>query len=252
MKYGFAGNRDISVNILKFLINQGHDPSFLIISKKLNGSLHQNKLINISSLTSEDIYYIEDINQVNENNPLDSYEVDYVFGIHFPFIIKAPVLASPNIGFLNLHPAYLPYNKGWHTPTWAILDNNKYGATLHFMTEELDAGDIVAQSEVEIKPHYTANQLYQLVLDAEENLFKEALPQLLTLHPSKSRQEHKGTSHNKADLDKIQKINLNEKLYPVDLINKLRALTTNNIEEAAYFEVDGKKYSIQINIVPQS
>lgn len=251
MKYGFAGNRDISVNILLFLIEQGYRPSFLIISKKLDNSIHQNKLLSISNLSSEDLYYIEDINQIYQNNPLNNYMVDYIFGIHFPFIINSPVLEAPNIGFLNLHPAYLPFNKGWHTPTWAILDNSKYGATLHFMTEDLDAGDIVAQKEVMIKPYYTANQLYQLVLDAEENLFKEALPQLLTLNPSRLKQRSQGTSHVKNDLKKTQEIDLSKKLYPLELIDKLRALTTSSLEEAAYFEIDGNRYSIQINITPK-
>lgn len=250
MKYGFAGNRDIAVNILNFLISKGFKPSFLLISRELIDSKHQNQLISDSGLGSENIYYIEDVNPVNIDNPLDSYKVDYIFGIHFPFIIKTPVLESPKIGFLNLHPAYLPYNKGWHTPSWAILDNNKYGATLHYMTEELDGGDIVAQKEVKVEPHYTANHLYQLVLEAEEELFKQVFPQLLTLKIPKEKQYSKGTSHNRKDLSKIQKINLDEKEYPINIINKIRALTTNSLEEAAYFEVNGKKYSVQINITP--
>lgn len=250
MKYGFAGNREIAVNILNFLISKGLKPSFLLISRELIDSKHQNQLISDSGLGSENIYYIDDVNPVNIDNPLDSYNVDYIFGIHFPFIIKKPILESAKIGFLNLHPAYLPYNKGWHTPSWAILDNNKYGATLHYMTEELDGGDIVAQKEVKIEPHYTANHLYQLVLEAEEELFKQIFPQLLTLKIPKEKQYSKGTSHNKKDLSKIQKINLDEKEYPINIINKIRALTTNSLEEAAYFEINDKKYSIQINITP--
>lgn len=250
MKYGFAGNREIAVNILNFLISKGLKPSFLLISRELIDSKHQNQLISDSGLGSENIYYIDDVNPVNIDNPLDSYNVDYIFGIHFPFIIKKPILESAKIGFLNLHPAYLPYNKGWHTPSWAILDNNKYGATLHYMTEELDGGDIVAQKEVKIEPHYTANHLYQLVLEAEEELFKQIFPQLLTLKIPKEKQYSKGTSHNKKDLSKIQKINLDEKEYPINIINKIRALTTNSLEEAAYFEINDTKYSIQINITP--
>lgn len=251
MKYGFAGNRKISVNILRFLMSKGLKPSFLLISRELINSEDQNQLISVSGLGFENIYYIDDVNPINIDNPLNNYNVDYIFGIHFPFIIKTPVLESPNIGFLNLHPAYLPYNKGWHTPSWSILDNNKYGATLHFMTEELDGGDIVAQKEVKIEPNYTANQLYQLVLEAEEELFKQVLPQLLTLKIPKEKQCSEGTSHNKRDLFKIQKINLDEKEYPIDIINKIRALTTNSLEEAAYFEINDKKYSVQINITPQ-
>jgi len=37
----------------------------------------------------------------------------------------------------------------------------------------------------------------------------------------------------------------------VDLINKLRALTTNNSDEAAFFVLDGVKYNIQVRIIKE-
>jgi methionyl-tRNA formyltransferase len=70
---------------------------------------------------------------------------------------------------LNLHPV-LPYNKGWNTPSWAILDNTTYGATLHFMTEALDEGDIIHQKKLEIVFADTANTLYQKALELEKEV----------------------------------------------------------------------------------
>lgn len=246
MKYGFAGDRVISVNILEFLIKNGYKPSFLIINKS-QASSHRDQLISLSGLEEYDIY---DINFLNKDNYsiLSNYNTDYIFGIHFPYIISENILSVPKIGFLNLHPAYLPYNKGWHTPSWAILDDTKYGATLHFMSRDLDAGDIISQREIEIKPDLTANQLYKQVLELEEQLFIDTLPELISLNPSRLQQTSTGTSYNKKDLAKIQEINLEEKVLASDFIDKLRALTTNSIDEAAYFIVDGKRYSIQINI----
>lgn len=247
MKYGFAGDRLISVNILRFLIREGYKPSFLIVNKT-EGSSHRDELISLSGLESIDIY---DINFLNKNHSLlVDYDTDYIFGIHFPYIISEQLLSIPKVGFLNLHPAYLPYNKGWHTPSWAIIDKTKYGATLHFMSKDLDAGDIVAQKEIEVKPDLTANELYKGVLETEEQLFKEYFSSLLTLKPNRVKQSENGTSYSKKDLAKIQKIDLDNKILPIELIDKLRALTTNNIDEAAYFIVDGKKYKIQVNIVP--
>lgn len=249
MKYGFAGDRLISVNILSFLINQGYKPSFLIINQTKESS-HQDDLIKISKLESIDIYDINFLNKIDNNNLLASYDLDYIFGIHFPYIISDVLLSIPKVGFLNLHPAYLPYNKGWHTPSWAIIDETKYGATLHFMSKDLDAGDIVAQKEIEVTPNLTANELYKGVLDTEEKLFKECFFNLLTLKPNKVKQTGVGTSYSKRDLAKIQEIDLDNKVSPIELINKLRALTTNDIDEAAYFIVDGKKYKIQVSIIP--
>lgn len=249
MKYGFAGDRLISVNILNFLIYKGYKPSFLIINETKESS-HRDELIEISKLESIDIYDINFLNTIDNTNLLTSYDVDYIFGIHFPYIISDMLLSIPKVGFLNLHPAYLPYNKGWHTPSWAIFDKTKYGATLHFMSKDLDAGDIVAQKEIEVTPDLTANELYKAVLQTEEQLFKECLPDLLTLKPNKVKQSESGTSYNKKDLAKMQEIDLDNKVSPIVLIDKLRALTTNDIDEAAYFIIDEKKYKIQVNIVP--
>lgn len=250
MKYGFAGDRLISVNILKFLIDKGYKPSFLIVNKNKDSS-HREHLIGISQLDNIDIYDISFLNQDENTNLLANYNVDYIFGIHFPCIISDILLSIPKVGFLNLHPAYLPYNKGWHTPSWAIIDKTKYGATLHFMSKELDAGDIIAQKEIEVTPDLTANALYREVLETEEQLFKECFTNLTTLRPNKIEQNESGTSYRKKDLAKIQEINLNDKVSPIELIDKLRALTTNDIDEAAYFIVDDKKYRVQVSIVPE-
>ena len=248
MKYGFAGDRLISVNLLSFLIDEGYKPSFLIVNETKDSS-HREELISLSGLTDRDIY---DIDFINKNySILADYDTDYIFGIHFPYIISKPLLSIPKVGFLNLHPAFLPYNKGWHTPSWAILDKTKYGATLHFMSNDLDAGDIIAQREIEVKQNVTANELYQSVLKVEEQLFKDSFTNLLTLKPTRTKQVKEGTSYNKKDLAKVQEIDLNEKIFASDLIDKLRALTTNNIDEAAYFIVDEKKYRVQVDIVPE-
>ena len=248
MKYGFAGDRLISVNLLSFLIDEGYKPSFLIVNETKDSS-HREELISLSGLTDRDIY---DIDFINKNySILADYDTDYIFGIHFPYIISKPLLSIPKVGFLNLHPAFLPYNKGWHTPSWAILDKTKYGATLHFMSNDLDAGDIIAQREIEVKPNVTANELYQSVLKVEEQLFKDSFTNLLTLKPTRTKQVKEGTSYSKKDLAKVQEIDLSEEIFALDLIDKLRALTTNNIDEAAYFIVDEKKYRVQVDIVPE-
>ncbi|MDI4480149.1 hypothetical protein E6P72_03450 [Moraxella osloensis] len=247
MKYGFAGDRQISVNILKFLMSKGYEPNFLIVAEGKNAS-HSQELINISKLNEEHIFTNESIKEPKRLSELMKFDVDYIFGIHFPYIIKNELINLPKVGFLNLHPAYLPFNKGWHTPSWAILDESKYGATLHFMSEELDGGDIIAQEELEVSSTVTANELYRRALKLEEELFYKNLESLLTLNPIRNKQVTSGTSHNKKDLQKIQNINISEKTYPLELLKKLRALTTNNPNEAAYIIIDGKKIGINVKL----
>ena len=57
---------------------------------------------------------------------------------------------------LNIHPSLLPKFTGVNTHRKAIDAKEKYhGATVHFVTEELDGGPIISQEIVEIDPIYT-------------------------------------------------------------------------------------------------
>lgn len=247
MKYAFAGDRNISVRVLSALIGRGHKPEFLFVSSSLT-STHDEKLIEISELPNEKIFRNKDINLPEVQIKLKNANLDYIFGIHFPYIIQSNTLNIPKVGFLNLHPAYLPYNKGWHTPSWAIFEGTPYGATLHFMSEKLDEGNIIHQKRIEVSPDDTADTLYKKVLDLEFDVFVEALPSLINLKPNNIPQNHQGTSHNKKELASIQKLELAELRKTSELIDQLRALTTNNLNEAAFFIQNDKKYAVTIAI----
>ena len=250
MKYIFAGDRGISVNILSFIISKGYRPSALFISSDFRQS-HADELVKLSGLTSDKIFKGKEVNNDETIDIINPLEIDYIFGIHFPYIISKRLLEVPQIGFLNLHPAYLPFNKGWHTPSWAIIDGTPYGATLHFMSEKLDAGDIIFQEEVEVLSNDTANTLYKKVLEKEFEVFVKSFNDLVKLKPNRISQLSEGTSHVKKDILNIQGIDLNNNYKGKDLINLLRGLTTNNIQESAYFIENGKKQYIQINIIPE-
>jgi methionyl-tRNA formyltransferase len=253
MNYIFAGDRDISVWVLKELIGAGCLPKALLVPEPHRAS-HYRELIELVDLPENKIIVGQQFANKENLKWMESLNLDYIICIHFPYILSKSMLEIPKHGVLNLHPALLPYNRGWHTPSWAILENNPIGATLHFMTEEVDMGDIVHQREVEVSPSDTADSLYKKIKSLELEVFREALPNLFNFSYNKSRQaEAEGSTHQKKDLfsSGVQRIDLTANYKGSDLICKLRALTTNNIEEAAYFELGGKRYRIQISIKPE-
>jgi len=245
MRYAFAGDRLISCQILEFIISKGYKPLSLLVSNK-DVNTHAESLINISGLAKEFVYWGNEFNQEDAIIKLKNLNLDYIIGIHFPQIIPKKVLKIPSIGFINLHPAYLPFNKGWHTPSWAILDKTKYGATLHFMDEKLDEGDIIHQKELLFESKDTANTLYSKVLKLEKEVFYEAFDDLISLSPQRIKQSGRGTSHIKKNIENVRKIDLETIEISSVLIDKLKALTTNNWNESAFFLENGKKIGIQI------
>jgi methionyl-tRNA formyltransferase len=241
----FAGDRDLSVWVLKFLLERGVKPVALLVSSEKKAS-HANEIRQLCShLDASMIFEGKDFREPDNFATLAKLQPDYIIGIHFPYIIDKASLKMPNHGVINLHPAFLPFNRGWHTPSWALLDHTPYGATLHFMDEGIDTGDIIHQKQIEVQPDDTANTLYQKVKQLEFEVFKEAWPSLANFSYVRTKQDPSaGTEHQKKDLAAVQQIDEDE----IKLIEKLRALTTNTQAEAAYFEMRGVRYFVQVTI----
>lgn len=250
MKFAFAGDRDLAVWVLDYILQSGYEPEALLLSGGVSAS-HADELMQLfMNCQSEIIIKGNDFKRPERLEELKRLDLDFIIGIHFPYIVPKEVLNIPKYGFINLHPAYLPYNKGWHTPSWAILEGTPVGATLHFMSEELDGGDIIHQKELQISPADTANILYANLKKLELDVFKEAWASLCEFSFTRFEQVEVGTKHSKKDLfqSKVQEIGLDEKYTGKELVNKLRGLTTNQLGEAAYFIENGVKYHIQVSI----
>ena len=179
---------------------------------------------------------------------LRSLAPDYILSVHFPYIFTEETLSIPSIGTLNLHPAYLPCNRGWHTPSWAIIEQTPFGGTLHWIDLGIDSGDIALQRRIEVLETDTAHSLYQRVLDLELAILREAMPLIREKRVPRRSQGHTGTLHKKSGLRAVQEFRLSDKIAAGDFLRLLRGLTTNRWDEAAYYETGGKRYRIHIEV----
>ncbi|WP_019218735.1 phosphoribosylglycinamide formyltransferase [Bartonella florencae] len=77
---------------------------------------------------------------------------------------------------LNIHPSLLPSFKGLNTHERVLQAGVKItGCTVHLVTEDMDAGKILAQAAIPVCPNDTADDLAQRVLKAEHKLYPQAL-----------------------------------------------------------------------------
>jgi methionyl-tRNA formyltransferase len=250
LRFAFAADRDIGVWVLDYLLERGDEPVALLVSEPGKAS-HAEELIARFARPGIPVLRGRGFREPEGLRTLATLNLDLVVGIHFPYLVPADVLGTPRIGVLNLHPAYLPYNRGWHTPSWAILEGTPVGATLHFMDVGIDSGDVIHQKELEISPGDTANSLYARLKRLELDVFREAWPQIAAGTFRRTSQDpHAGTSHRRSDLfhDSVRRIVLEDSVRADDLLRRLRALTTSSVEEAAYFEAGGKRYRVQVHI----
>ena len=248
----FAGDRQVGRDALALLLEQGIRPLGLILPSKESAS-HASQLAELCPfLDKRLIWYGTEFRSQEAIETLHDLELDFIICVQFPLIVPRAILNIPKEGVLNLHPAYLPFNRGWHSAIWAMFDRTPYGATLHFMNEKLDMGDIVHQKEARVTPADTGDTLYKRALELELEVLKEALPRLLDRSYSRTPQdESSGSTRRRNELftPAIQEIALDNTIPAKELIDKLRALTTNSLDEAGYFVEGGRRFRIQVKII---
>jgi methionyl-tRNA formyltransferase len=101
----------------------------------------------------------------------------FIFSFYYRTMINTEVLTIPGLGALNLHGSYLPKYRGRVPVNWAVINGeSETGATLHYMVEKPDAGDIVDQEKVEIAFTDTAHDVFGKVTDAAVRVIGRAWP----------------------------------------------------------------------------
>ena len=128
---------------------------------------------------------IEVITPLDPNTPdiverVRAIEPDFIFSFYYRSMLQAPLLSVPTHGALNMHGSLLPKYRGRVPVNWAVIrGESETGATLHYMVEKPDAGDIVGQQAVPIGPDDTAFEVFGKVTDAAVAVLDTALPALL-------------------------------------------------------------------------
>jgi phosphoribosylglycinamide formyltransferase-1 len=81
---------------------------------------------------------------------------------------------------INIHPSLLPKYRGLDTHARALdAGDGSAGCSVHVVTEDLDAGDVLGQAEVPVLPGDTPQSLEQRVLVAEHELYPRVLSEFV-------------------------------------------------------------------------
>lgn len=110
---------------------------------------------------------------------LRGYEPKLIVSAGFGTVVPGIAAAFPN-RVINTHPALLPAFKGWHAVREALEMGVKVtGCTVHIVTEEMDAGPILAQEAVAVLPDDTEASLHERIKAVERELVPRTITQLL-------------------------------------------------------------------------
>ena len=107
---------------------------------------------------------------------LDGHSIGTIALAGFMRILSPWLVDDWSGRIVNIHPSLLPKYRGLDTHARALAAGDTVsGCSVHIVTEELDAGEVLGQAEVPIAPGETPESLEQRVLAAEHALYPEVL-----------------------------------------------------------------------------
>lgn len=108
---------------------------------------------------------------------------DYVALAGYMRVLGEPMVRRWEGRMLNIHPSLLPKYKGLDTHARALAAGERHaGASVHLVTAELDAGEVLGQARVAVLEGDTPETLAKRVLIAEHQLYPRVLAQYVSRH----------------------------------------------------------------------
>ncbi|MDH5518352.1 MAG: phosphoribosylglycinamide formyltransferase [Gammaproteobacteria bacterium] len=107
---------------------------------------------------------------------IDAYNPDLVVLAGFMRILSNDFVNHYSGRLINIHPSLLPHFKGLNTHQRALdAKHKRHGASVHFVSNELDGGPVIAQIEVTVKANDNAESLRLKVIKQEHIIYPQVV-----------------------------------------------------------------------------
>ena len=180
MKIVFMGTPGFAVNSLNALACAGHE--IVGVVTQPDKPVGRKRIITKSPVKMYAeakgiaVYQPRRIRDAEAVAYISEWEPDLIVTAAYGQILPLELLEMPRLGAINVHASLLPKYRGAAPINRAIIDGEKVtGITIMHMTEQMDAGDIILQKEIEIGSTITAGELTDLLSEIGAELLVDAV-----------------------------------------------------------------------------
>ncbi len=248
MKVLFLGNNWVAWQILRWLRERDEPIVGLVIHPPAKRKFGD-EMIHAAQVSPEHIF---DGSRLHEPSTLDRIQAlgaDVALSIFFGYILRPAFLDLFPAGTINLHPSYLPYNRGHYPNVWSLVDGTPAGATLHYVDAGVDTGDIIARRREPVEPIDTGESLYHKLERACVALFEETWPLIRAGRAPRVPQDpNEGTVHRAPDAERSAAIDLDRTYTARSLIDLIRARTFPPYA-GSFFVHEGRKVYLRLQML---
>ncbi len=248
MKILFMGNNWLGWQILRWLQEVGEEIAGLVLHPD-HKQKYGKEIKESASLPAERIFDGSRLREPATLNAIKSLNPEIGISALFGYIISPELLDLMPAGSINIHPAFLPYNRGAYPDAWSIIDGTPAGVTLHYMDSGVDTGEIIAQREVVKEPVDTGESLYKKLELESLSLFKDTWPTIRSGRANPiTQKKNEGTFHRVRDVEEIDEIDLDKSYRAKELIDLIRARTFPPFK-GAYFRYGKRKVYLRLQLL---
>lgn len=175
----FMGSPEFAVPSLEKLAASGHEIVGVVtgVDKKRGRGNELSPTVVKSAALNFGLSVIEtdDVKSVAFEEALSVLKPDLLVVVAFK-VLPANILKIPAIGSVNLHASLLPKYRGAAPIHWAVMNGEKEtGVTVFFLDEQIDTGNYLLQSGVEIGSDETTGDIYKKLMDLGAEKLREAV-----------------------------------------------------------------------------
>ena len=229
-------------------------PRILLISdsphtKDLVSKLKQTypELIIVQSSLGE-LDNIESISVKDEWKIL-STDFDLIISIHCKEIFPSDLVSE--VRCINVHPGFNPFNRGWYPHVFSLINGEPAGVTIHEMDSKIDNGPIIVQKVCKVYSWDTSLSIYNRIIELEKELVLEWFSRIIDKDYTTFSADRPGSFNSSKDYESLRNISLEEKTTLGGAINRLRALSHGEYRNAYFFDPEGKKIFLRLDLIEE-
>jgi methionyl-tRNA formyltransferase len=131
-------------------------------------------------------------------------KIDFIVSDRARSLITEDIIAYLPKKIINLHPSFLPWNRGYHPNYWSIKENTPHGVTIHYIDKDIDTGDILIQIKLGYSNHDTLRTTYDKLRKYMVLLFESSWCDIKDGRmPAVQQNIFEGTLHYNADFNGV-------------------------------------------------
>ena len=247
----YLGASEYALRVLREILTKFESKLLCIIDQNIDAK-HRESITNsmCGRVKPDSIFDSSVLMDLNFLEYLRREQPSLAISVHFSEILREEFICIPSHGVVNLHSAYLPYNRGHWPEVWSIIRGTPAGITLHYIDQGIDTGDIIDQERVLVSLEDTCESLAIKTEVFGINLVLRNWQSIICGNAVTKVQNQKFPLNLHRHLDLISEIKLDQLYTGKELLNILRSLTIPRLLKGAFF-IDpdtGDKIWVQVSL----